>query len=58
MYKIYDHVVYGHMEPPVPCSIIYTSENLNEIKTYINNLDTKKNTYFVFSDNEFLYQVG
>lgn len=50
MYKVYDHVYYGHMEPAVPCSIIFESEDLNEVKEYVNRLDTKKNIYFVFSN--------
>jgi len=50
-YKVYDHVYYSHVDPAVPCSLIFESEDLNEVKEYVNRLDTKKNIYFVFSSD-------
>ena len=57
MYKVYDHVVYGHMEPAVPFSVIFESENLNEVREYIDGLNTERYIYFVIKDNKIIFDT-
>jgi hypothetical protein len=52
MYRIFDSISYGHMEPLVPFTLLETVDNLNSALEYIKNLD---GIYFIIdSDNRII----
>jgi len=57
MYQIFDGVQYGHMEPMVPFSKIYESEELDKIIQHLNELNAEK-IYFVTKDNKVLFDTS
>tara|TARA_Y100000385_G_scaffold280492_1_gene331793 strand:- start:261 stop:449 length:189 start_codon:yes stop_codon:yes gene_type:complete len=45
------------MEPAVPFSVIFESENLNEVREHIDKLNTERYIYFVIKDNEIIFDT-
>lgn len=41
MYRIFDSISYGHMEPLVPFTLIETFEGLTEAMNFVNKQQTK-----------------
>jgi hypothetical protein len=56
MYKIYDSVSYGHLEPLVPFTLVAKFSTFDKVLEYINN--NKNIKYFIFDENnnEVIYE--
>jgi hypothetical protein len=57
MYKIYDSVSYGHLEPLVPFTLVAKFSTFDKVLEYINN-NNKNIKYFIFDENnnEIIYE--
>lgn len=55
-YKIWDTVSYGEMEPLTPFTMLFESNNINEIKNYIDEYENSA-ILIVTMDGEILFNT-
>lgn len=54
MYRVFDSISYGHMEPLVPFTLIETFDDLKTALEYIKNLD---DIYFIIDSNNHIINI-